>query len=242
MFSMVTKEQYFGWVRSPHPEPFERMAGDLKHIQDLAVWDLIKDSRNLAIVEAGGGASRMLESLDRSNALTNADEFLGQDGGPGAVYEIPGVTVHRGKIGAGGLPSGSTDLVYSISVIEHIPARADLKAFFDDIVRILKPNGRTVHAIDVYMHSQPGTSGVKSVDDAIAYYQGRMRMIHDVMLQAGLRFVGPVTVDLDGSAFRSEFASNSDLAMLKWDAWGGLFSELRRHSQVCSLIIDARKN
>lgn len=46
------------------------------------------------------------------------------------------------------LPDEHFDLVYSVSVVEHIePER--IAATFDDIVRVLRPGGLSVHSIDV---------------------------------------------------------------------------------------------
>lgn len=239
-YSVITKKDYFRAVRAEHPSGLDRMAGDLKHIQDMIMWEALKDSRNISIVEAGGGSSRILTALDRSNSLTNSDEFLGNDGGPGTVTEIPGVKVHREKLGSMTLPAESADVVFSISVIEHITNTAALEAFFTDAYRILKPGGRTVHAIDMYMH-ETGKTGNETVDNQLAYYRSRVRIIHDAVLKAGFQFVAAPGIDMDRTFFRSDFASNSDLSMLKWDSWGTYFSELRLHSQVCSLFLDAVK-
>jgi cyclopropane fatty-acyl-phospholipid synthase-like methyltransferase len=47
------------------------------------------------------------------------------------------------------LPENYFDLVYSISVIEHVPDD-NLKSFFDESVRILKPGGIVSHSYDIY--------------------------------------------------------------------------------------------
>jgi len=55
------------------------------------------------------------------------------------------------------LAEASVDRVFSISTIEHIP-EAELPALADDIRRILKPGGRVVLTIDLFLDLAPFTS------------------------------------------------------------------------------------
>lgn len=241
MFKFIDKTAYFDAIKTPHPEALDRWSGDLKHIQDLVLWSLIKDYRSAAILEAGGGATRMLRALDPSNQMTNADEFLGNDGGPGVVDDAPGVVVHRHKVGERLLPAGSFDLIFSVSVIEHIPSGAALEAFFSDIHRLLKPGARTVHAIDVYLHTDPNLSGNDDIDKFLIYSQNRVHEYRRLIEGAGLRFDDPPSIDFERILFHSSYATNSDGQMLAWERWAPNLAAVRRQSQSCSLIVSASK-
>lgn len=62
----------------------------------------------------------------------------------------PNARFYGGYIGADSkqhLPNDYFDIVYSVSVIEHLPADA-LDEFFAEISRILKPNGVHIHSYD----------------------------------------------------------------------------------------------
>lgn len=242
MYSIITKEQYFAALEPALPPVFDRMKGDLKHIQDAVVWSLVRDTKKSDVIEAGGGVTRILRVLDQSNRMLNVDEFLGNDGGPGHVDNPPGVKVHRSKIGDMNLPADSCDLLFSVSVIEHIPWGQPLENFFKDCFRVLRPGGRMVHAIDVYLHTSPDPIGIEEVDKYTIYAKKRIAKYLDLVEQAGFVLTKDTTIDIDGDlTFRSEYATNSDLRMLMWDQWGTQLSTLRRHAQSCSLILEAKK-
>jgi SAM-dependent methyltransferase len=241
MFKFIDKATYFDVIQSPHPEALDRWSGDLKHIQDLVLWSLVKDYRAASILEAGGGATRMLRALDPSNRMTNADEFLGNDGGPGKVDDAPGVVVHRHKVGERLLPAESFDLVFSVSVIEHIPSGAPLESFFSDIYRLLKPGGKTVHAIDVYLHSDSNLSNDDTVNQFLTYSQNRVHEYRRLIEGVGLVLDEPPAVDFDRLLFHSSYATNSDGQMLAWEKWAPNLAAVRRQSQSASLIVRAGK-
>lgn len=241
MFKFIDKATYFSVIQSPHPDAIDRWPGDLKHIQDLVLWSVIKDYRSASILEAGGGATRMLRALDPSNRMTNADEFLGNDGGPGVVDDAPGVVVHRHKVGERLLPADSFDLVFSVSVIEHIPSGAPLEAFFSDIYRLLKPGAKTVHAIDVYLHTDPKLTNDDAINQFLVYSQNRVHEYRRIIEGVGLKFDEPPEVDFERILFHSSYATNSDNQMLAWEKWAPNLAAVRRQSQSCSLIVSASK-
>jgi len=57
------------------------------------------------------------------------------------------------------LPSGFFDLIFSISVLEHV-AFDQLHHIFKDIFRLLKPGGVSIHTLDVNPHSPAAKSKV----------------------------------------------------------------------------------
>jgi SAM-dependent methyltransferase len=52
------------------------------------------------------------------------------------------------------LPSDSVDLVYSISTVEHIPP-AEVPSLLREVARILRPNGRFVLTVDLFLNLAP---------------------------------------------------------------------------------------
>ena len=64
--------------------------------------------------------------------------------------DFPDVTFREGYIGASQdvLPDDYFDLVYSVSVIEHVP-ESSLPDFHADLLRILRPGGVQIHSYDV---------------------------------------------------------------------------------------------
>jgi SAM-dependent methyltransferase len=75
------------------------------------------------------------------------------------------VTFYNGYLGGGyggaELPSDFFDLVFSVSVVEHIPTDS-LKNFNKDIFRILRPGGLQIHSYD-----RPWGGDVKIMKEAI---------------------------------------------------------------------------
>ena len=95
---------------------------------------------------------RVLPQLAKANTCFNVDTFEGAGNGPKKKAVFKGVTnvpVFLGDYSEQLAPQ-SFDVVFSISVIEHVPTK-DLDNFLKDGLRILKPGGLWVHAIDMYL-------------------------------------------------------------------------------------------
>jgi SAM-dependent methyltransferase len=60
-----------------------------------------------------------------------------------------------------GLPSDHFDRVVSISVIEHIP-KEDIVALLEHVRRVLKPGGRFVMTLDLFLDLAPFTSATQN--------------------------------------------------------------------------------
>src|SRR5687767_6142356 len=76
-------------------------------------------------------------------------------GGPTEAQAIPGVEIVRAYLGENSPLLADFDVVFSISVVEHVE---DLDAFHADQLRILKPGGIFIHAIDLYLGEGADTS------------------------------------------------------------------------------------
>jgi SAM-dependent methyltransferase len=127
---------------------------DLKVYQDLLVLSFIRDNlpEYSRILEVGGGESRLIKYLKSDYECWNLDKLEGRGLGPTSIDET-GFRLVRDYIGAfnQSLPDGYFDLVYSISVLEHVDADA-VGSFADiarDITRVLRPGGLSLHCFDV---------------------------------------------------------------------------------------------
>jgi SAM-dependent methyltransferase len=218
------------WDSQLHKMLPQTAAFHLKTIQDLAVFDQIKDMRGRNIAEMGGGASRLLQALSETNTCANIERFEGVDGGPKGIIEIPGVTNYLTFLGefSPELPEAHFDVVFSVSVIEHVPTDK-LKDVLEDGLRILKPGGLFLHAIDMYVEDEPSEPFRSRFE---AYRQW-------FALGTGLEPTGPV---FDGAlAFSCDMATNPDNTMYEWGKVAPSLIELRQRAQSVSLLLSGRK-
>ncbi|MCE9649664.1 MAG: class I SAM-dependent methyltransferase [Parvibaculum sp.] len=230
MFDFVRKNFLWdAWDNHLDAALAKHNAFHLKSIQDLAVFAQLKDLTGRNIAEIGGGDSRILRALAKSNSCVNVEKFEGNDGGPATQIRIPGVTNVLAYLGENSseLRDNSFDAVFSVSVIEHVPDNA-LAAFFTDGLRILKPGGLWLHAIDLYIEDEVPESTQKRVDT----YRGWVR---DSRVQPkGEIFAGPVH-------FTCDMATNPDNTMYSWGRISPKLIPLRQRAQSVSIILAATK-
>jgi SAM-dependent methyltransferase len=110
------------------------------------------------LLEIGAGTPIVADLLARAGfEVWVLDPYDGRDGGP-AAYAFFRATYPRVHLVRGLFPDGLTadmpdrfDGIYSISVLEHLPADA-IEPLFAAIARHLAPGGASVHAVDhVYL-------------------------------------------------------------------------------------------
>lgn len=130
--------------------------GDLKNVQRpwAAKAILAHVPPPARLLEIGGGepiVSGFLSELGYD--VTLVDPYEGFGNGPTDyqryVGQFPHVKIVREyfRPGLGTLEPQSFDAIFSISVLEHIPADS-LPACFDAITEFLKPNGISIHCFD----------------------------------------------------------------------------------------------
>ena len=138
-----------------------------RHIES----SLANCSEPLNVLEIGhGGFSPTFEVFknhDKVN-LYGIDEYNENSAVSSAALatlrkKYENVTFHSGYIGAKSPPEmiEDFDIVYSVSVIEHIPVE-DLKIFHAELKRILKPGGIQIHSYD-----RPWGGEIAKMKDAI---------------------------------------------------------------------------
>ena len=196
----------------------------LKSAQELAVYAQLMHLRGQVVAEIGGGNSRILPALARHNRCTNIEKFEGRGGGPverflQSVKAIPAYVGDFDPV----LKDETFDVVFSISVVEHV---SDLEAFHKDQLRILKPGGFFLHAIDVYLKDTPSAG----VDAKLATYRSWLD---------GLEPLGEVYQE--SSICSASFVTNPDITMHRWGRIAPKLIELRKVAQACTLMVGGRK-
>lgn len=236
MLEFIRKRDVEGMYHAGIPQKMKWQADavHLKTWQDLAVFKEIADADRKTIGEIGGGVSRILPLLKRSNTLFNIEKFEGEGNGPKSSHSIKGVKVIDAYIGdsAGLIADETFDIMFSVSVMEHVPNPA-LPAFFADHFRVMKRGGLAFHAIDFYVES-----GLAEDNNTVA--QRRLDLYLSIVSEnPQIAFIRPPADTR--VRFASDFATNPDQAMFNWNSSVPALSEKRRDAQSVSLMLGFRK-
>ncbi len=231
MFDFVRKDALFAVLDRGLPKKLKTTPPfNMKTTQDCVVYGFLEDARDMDIAEIGGGKSRLLKAISAGNRCVNIEPFDGRDGGPAKPVRLAGVKNIRALLGenSADIEDESFDIVFSISVVEHIPLQ-QLDAFFDDGMRILRPGGLWLHAIDAYLGDEPD----RTVDQRVNIYRqwaaapGRTEPVGEI-------FAGP-------AVFSADMASNPDNVMHAWTVAAPQLAGLRKNAQGVTTIVASRK-
>lgn len=224
MFCVIQKKEYFDWCEQGYVD-LHRL--DIKAAQDAWILSRLGQPQNMKIAEIGGGDSRVLKRVKDRNECWNIDKLQGQHGGPqrGNILFHEGVRYVEVFMGdfSSAIPDGYFDVVYSISVIEHVP-REKIAPFFQDVSRILKPGGRAYHAIDYYIGDTPR----ESVDENLQAIEVESCRDTGLSFETNPGYDKPLL-------FKSFYVSNSDMAMQLWNQMAPNLREVRENCQAVSL-------
>ena len=235
MFRFVTKKELWTIEDSgieAHLYPGGPPDFSLKAIQDKLAYKYLRHFKGKIIAEAGGGNSRLLPTLARQNSCYNIDPFEGAGQGPkvnSLPPEIVSVKSYLGRTDAI-INDGAFDVLFSISVVEHVPDD-ELESFFADSRRILKADhGFALHMIDISTAEEPLPGFVK-----------RYQLIKDEFFQHFLPLPGEI-MGRDGDwakalRFRPHYASNPDNVMRTWSMLVPESKEVYETHQCCTLIL-----
>lgn len=228
LYDFIRKREMFDWWDAGF---VDTKARNLKSFQDAWIMAELGQSNGLNIAEIGGGDSRLLRHLAPNNTCVNIDKLKGLGVGPKEVPEIPGVEVVRSYMGEfdESLEDGSFDAIFSISVIEHVPDKM-LAICFADMARLLKPGGRMLHAIDIYLYDEP------TVMTRIDAYRAVVTNPELGLQWAKAPAIGETT------RFRADYVTNSDhqLAYAR-RLVKGANNEIRATMQCCSIKMELIK-
>lgn len=213
-------------MKIDHEFQFNKLSYQLKTAQDLFCFNELRNFENLIIGEIGGGDSRILSSLTSKNSCYNIEKFEGVGLGPRSEVVIKNVTNINAYVGEFdiSLKSNFFDVIFSISVVEHI-IEEHLNDFFLDSLRILKKGGFFIHAIDFYINDNPSQYWINRFElykkwiyntDHVKY----KKIISDNLLN-----------------FNTSFATNPDNILYSWNTLAPNLKETRELSQSVSLVI-----
>lgn len=237
MLKFVTKEEYWkvedSGILKSLPQKF---SWHLKSIQDAVAFQYLYQLSNQTIAEVGGGNSRILPVLSKKNTCYNVDEFQGAGNGPKQSVVIEGVKNVSTLLGKFSelLPNTYFDYVFSISVVEHVSTQ-DLTNFFKDCYRILKPNGKMIHLIDVYLEDS-----LKANQDSLAERVKKYKYPFQEKMFISLNSQELIISEND-LYFSTRFASNPDNMMNNWNKSVPSLKNKRIKSQSCSLLMAGSK-
>jgi SAM-dependent methyltransferase len=131
----------------------------LKVYQDLLIMAFIASHvpKGARILEIGGGDSRVISYFKSLYSFYNIDKLEGLGAGPTDINPESFILVqdYMGNFNQA-LEENSFDFVFSISALEHVPSN-DPGLFlniFEDIQRVLKPGGYSLHAFDVVINNK----------------------------------------------------------------------------------------
>ena len=228
MFDFIRKPFLWeAWDNGLDKEIGKAGAFHLKTIQDLAVYSHLRGTTGKTIAETGGGASRLLEVLARKNCCFNVEKFEGADGGPGKEVRIPGVENIKVFLGefSDQLRSEFFDILFSVSVVEHV---SNLKDFFEDGLRVLKPGGLWLHAIDIYVEDEPDEYQRSRFEAYRKWFDAT------ALVPLGAIYRGPLK-------FTCDIATNPDNIMHAWGRVAPQLNALRQRAQSVSVLVGGRK-
>jgi 2-polyprenyl-3-methyl-5-hydroxy-6-metoxy-1,4-benzoquinol methylase len=157
------------------------------------------------LLEVGGALSGLQFVLDNSGAeVHNVDPFFDYGNGPGEYAQGP-VERHRAlnavfdtkvQLHHSTLPEakvdGPFDAIFSVSTLEHMPTDA-VKETLDRVDSLLRPGGRLLLTIDLFLDVAPFTSGDQN-------RWGRNISVGELVAQTGYELEVGRTSELHGFA------------------------------------------
>ena len=199
MFDIVRKAEYFDLLSDGFADQKDHT---LKGIQDGWALKQLSGTTGKRILEVGGGNSRVLPKL-KENQLWNVEKFEGVGNGPTSAQIVDGVTVIPAFMGEFHPDIPEVDIIFSISVVEHIPF-PQYAAAFSDMARCLKPGGTMYHAVDLPLADEP-----------LPVAKQRIQLLLDTVTDNNLTWRVPPAIAPD-LTFSCDMATNSDLTMWIW--------------------------
>jgi len=227
MYDFTRKRQMFDWWDAGF---VDTKARNLKSVQDAWIMAELGQSKGLSIAEIGGGDSRLLRHLAPNNNCVNIDKLEGFGKGPKQDPNIPGVRTVRSYMGEfdESLEDGSFDAIFSISVIEHVPDEM-INDCFADMARLLKPGGRMLQAIDIYLYDEP------TVMPRIDAYRAAV-----TNPELGLQWAKEPVIG-EKTRFHTDYVTNSDHQLAYARRLFKGIDEKRATMQACNIMMELIK-
>ncbi len=232
MLGFVTKAQYWDAEDAGVLSLYEMDDWwHIKTIQDAIVLHRYKDIEGKRVADIGSSEGRIIRHLAKKNECVCIDGLVEGSGGVSAMPKIKGARNIVATVGefSKDVPDAYFDVVYSISVVEHVPEDA-VEAFMRDCHRMLKPGGEMMHLIDLYVENDAPANAVSN----------RRLELYRKAFEVGFEPLG-AQLPPGGVAFDCSYATNPDNMMNRWNKSVPELREKRARSQACSLILHARR-
>ena len=232
MLKFVTKEEYWeiddSGILSQLPTKF---SWHLKSIQDAVVFQRIYQYKGQIIAEIGGGDSRILPVIANNNNCYNIEEFQGVGNGPKKEISFDNVKNISTMVGTFSdlLTDNYFDLIFSISVVEHVPT-SELNNFFLDCHRILKSGGTMIHAIDMYIEDNP----IENKGSVIRLEEYKKAFTNNLFKPLNTK---DKIISKEDIKFSTAFATNPDPVMNTWNKLSPKLRDKRSRAQSCALLM-----
>ncbi len=142
-------------LHDKHPDKLfsEKHRFGLKQFGTLIALDWILEHKPARALEMGAGNNLLFDQLIGEIC----DYWMIDDAGfyepkqfAASATKRQNTTFVSGLVGQKleGAPAGHFDLIFSVSVLEHVPP-ADIQSVSDHMYELLAPNGRIVHSLDL---------------------------------------------------------------------------------------------
>ena len=228
MLEFVTKEKYWQLLDQGIDEQLApaEFPWHLKSVQDVLAYHYLGNPSGEVIGEVGGGDSRLLPVLRKANRCFNIEKFEGRDGGPGSEIKLRGVRNVHAFVGefSNDLADSSFDALVSVSVVEHIP-NDQMIDFIRDCHRILKPGGRMIHLVDMYL-----------AETRLAYNASRISLYEAAFKDQLFEPMDEQRIrGREDLSFRGSYCTNPDNVMYLWNQVNADLRDLRENSQSVAI-------
>jgi SAM-dependent methyltransferase len=231
MFSVISKQLYWDLLANPTVKTLldqtNRRVVCMKHAQAAWMLSELAHLSGLRILEAGAGFGRVLRTLQKHERWAlEMPNGNGRTVNEKRLTMPPAIRLVEGYLGGyvRDLPDNYFDVIYSISVVEHIPP-TDVAGFFSEHVRLLRPKGVGLHAVDFYLGDAPQPHVESRIDSYLR-----------AISNAGLQLRDGVSISRP-LLFQTRDASASDLAMLELNNVAPRLAHQRARLQSVSLAI-----
>ena len=203
----------------------------LKYAQDVVAYKLIGREPVGVLGEIGADHSRLLPDFVRHGNSAYAIDVYDRSIGGGKVGPPTDVNYKffNCLVGINSqdvIPTNHFDVVFSVSVVEHIE---DFESLFSDNIRIVKPGGLILHMIDIYLDTE-----------GVVFQPTLARACINFLKRPDVKPLTDEILSFDEMKFRTHLASNGDDMMYQWNKQVPALKEIRERSAVCCLILGAQ--
>lgn len=136
---------------------------------------------------------RLFEILSRKGVSSPIDRI--ENSNINVIKQYNGEYLTQGVTSLTTLPDASIDYCYSNAVLEHIP-RSEFGVMVEELLRVLKPSGLSVHRVDLRDHLGGGLNNLRFSDERwesdlftkSGFYTNRIRFLEMISIFESIGF------------------------------------------------------